>query len=128
MKLKLIGIILLCCFNAFTQTYEWDKAMFFSAGDQLAIMNNDHKIITGRFEGSMTYQGITLSTSLYYGAFIAKLDENDSLLWMRKFVESEHLHAFQNTPQFGNIDLLEVDNTNNFYLTLNFADSIFVDS
>ena len=41
MKLKLIGIILLCCFNAFTQTYEWDKAMFFSAGDQLAIMNND---------------------------------------------------------------------------------------
>jgi hypothetical protein len=123
-----ILVIIFSVFYCNAQTYEWDKTMFFSAGDQLAIMNNDHKIITGRFEGSMSYQGITLSTSLHYGAFIAKLDENDSLLWMRKFVESEHLHAFQNTPQFGNIDLLEVDNTNNFYLTLNFADSIFVDS
>ena len=135
-KILLTGMILLFSLSALTQDYDWGNVDFIQLPNQngnapgglLAIMENDHKIIAGRFEGSMTYQGITLTTSLYYGAFIAKLDENDSLLWIRKFVESEHLHAFQNTPQFGNIDLLEVDNTNNFYLTLNFADSIYVDS
>ena len=83
-KRLLIGVMLLFCINAFTQTYEWDKTMFFSAGDQLAIMDNNHKIITGRFEGSMTYQGITLTSALYYGVFIAKLDEHDSLIWIKK--------------------------------------------
>jgi hypothetical protein len=121
MKLKFLGIMLLCCFTAFAQTYEWDNTMFFSAGDQLAIMDNNHKIITGRFEGSMAYQGITLSTSLYYGVFIAKLDENDSLLWIRKFAESPY------SSQLIPIKNLEVDKQNNIYLTLDFRDSIFVD-
>ena len=122
--------------NKAQQAYEWNDVDFaqlpnqnsYPPASQLAIMGNNHKIIAGRFEGSVTYKGITLTTSLYYGAYIAKLDENDSLLWIRKFIESEHLHAFQFTPQFGNIDLLEVDIINNFYLTLNFADSILIDN
>ena len=63
MKLRLIGIMLLFCLNAFAQTYEWDNVNFIQKPNQnisassalLAIMDNDHKIIAGRFEGSMTY-------------------------------------------------------------------------
>jgi len=128
-KRLLIGVLLLFSLSAFTQSYEWDNVDFIQKPNQngyassalLAIMDNDHKIIAGRFEGSMTYKGITLTTSMYYGAFIAKLDENDSLVWMRKFAESPY------SSQLIPIQNLEVDNENNIYLTLDFRDSIFVD-
>ena len=131
-----ILVILFSATFCFAQDYEWDNVDFIQKPNQnisassalLAIMDNDHKIIAGRFEGSMTYKGITLTTSLYYGAFMAKLDETDSLLWIRKFVESEHLLAFTATPQFSPINMLEVDQENNFYLTLDFSDSIYVDN
>ena len=129
-----ILVILFSVFFCNAQDYEWESASFAKTSNndiplsKIAITADNHKIFTGRFEQSMEYKGVTLTSSLYYGAFIAKLDENDSLLWIQKFVESEHLYAFQNTPQFGRVDLLEIDNQDNFYLTLQFADSIYVDN
>ena len=124
-----ILVILFSATFCFAQDYEWDNVDFIQKPNQnisassalLAIMDNDHKIIAGRFEGSMTYKGIILTTSLYYGAFMAKLDENDSLVWMRKFAESPY------NSQLIPIQNLEVDKENNIYLTLDFRDSIFVD-
>ena len=78
-----ILVILFSVFYCNAQTYEWDNVNFIqkpnqngnASGSLLAIMDNDHKVIAGRFEGSMTYKGITLTTSLYYGAYIVKLME-----------------------------------------------------
>ena len=130
--MKVYFTILVIIFSVtfcFAQDYDWDNVDFIQKPNQnisassalLAIMDNDHKIIAGRFEGSMTYKGIILTTSLYYGAFMAKLDENDSLVWMRKFAESPY------NSQLIPIQNLEVDKENNIYLTLDFRDSIFVD-
>ncbi len=132
---KIITILLFLSpfVNRAQQTYEWEEASFAKTANtyiplsKVAITANNHKIIAGRFEQSMEYKGITLTSSLYYGAFIAKLDENDSLLWIRKFAESGFSTALI-TPKLAPINLLEVDNTHNFYLILNFADSIFVDN
>jgi hypothetical protein len=113
--------------SCIAQTYEWEGASFaktantYIPSSKIAITDNNHKILAGRFEQNMEFKGTTFSSSLYYGAFIAKLDENDSLLWIRKFAESPY------TSQLIPIKNLEVDIENNFYLTLDFRDSIFID-
>ncbi len=131
---KLITIFTLIPFLLIgQQTYEWEEASFAKTANtyiplsKIAITADNHKIIAGRFEQSMEYKGVTLTSSLYYGAFIAKLDENDSLLWIRKFVESN-----QSTTALysglGRVRSLDIKGSDYFYLIINFTDSIFVDN
>jgi hypothetical protein len=127
-----ILVILFAATFCFAQDYEWESVSFAKTSNndiplsKIAITADNHKIFTGRFEQSMEYKGVTLTSSLYYGAFIAKLDENDSLLWIRKFAESKHL-SIGVTDILGMVTSLDLYD-NYFYLNLYFSDSIYVDN
>lgn len=126
-----ILVIIFSVTFCFAQTYEWEEVSFAKTSNnditlsKIAITADNQKIFAGIFEESMEYKGVTLTSSLYYGAFIAKLDENDSLLWIWKFAESKQATATYSV--LGGIHSLDFNN-NSFYLTLYFTDSIYVDN
>jgi hypothetical protein len=124
-----ILVILFSVFFCNAQDYEWESASFAKTANnyiplsKIVITADNHKIFAGRFEGSVTYKGITLTTSLDYGVFIAKLNESDSLIWIKQITEANNQTSLL-TP----INVLRSDNYNNFYLTVDFADSIYINN
>jgi hypothetical protein len=122
-----ILVILFSVFYCNAQDYDWEGITFIekpsinnnATSAQFTIEDDDYKYITGRFEGYVDFQGSTLTSNNLYGAFIAKTDENDSLLWIRKFAES-----IGNSVIYS-IRVIESDN-NNIYLSISFIDTINV--
>jgi hypothetical protein len=127
--MKVYFTILVIIFSVtfcFAQDYDWGSASFakttnnYIPRSKIKITTDNHKLFAGQFEQNMNYKGITLTSALGYGSFVAMLDENDSLLWIKKFSEN-HIGA-------GGVSFIEVFDDNYFYININIKDSVFVDN
>ncbi|MGB3075390.1 MAG: SBBP repeat-containing protein [Chitinophagales bacterium] len=65
----------------------WAKVEGSTAGDQansVALDGNGNVYVTGFFSGTMTVNGITITSSGLFDVFIAKYDSNGTLAWLKR--------------------------------------------
>ncbi|MEP7128648.1 MAG: SBBP repeat-containing protein [Chitinophagales bacterium] len=98
----------------------WAKVEGSTAGDQansVVLDGNGNVYVTGFFSGTMTLNGITVTSSGLFDVFIAKYDSNGTLAWLKRAGGSGSDNAygitcdsngdiaitgeFQNTASFG---------------------------
>ena len=86
-------------------------------GDGVALDGTGNLYVTGFFNGTMTVQGVTVTSKGLFDVFLAKMDANGTLLWLRTAggTGSDQAHGvvvdglgnvglageFQNTATFG---------------------------
>ncbi len=57
---------------------------FVDEGNAIAIDTGGHTVITGKFSGAVTFDGIALASSRLFNTFIARYDPDGNLQWVRK--------------------------------------------
>ena len=125
---KILFIILLLQNSAiFSQKYYWDNVLEINgnfpfnnlSGKVICIDKTDNKILVSSFVNTISINNINLSTDSN-GIFLLKTSKDDSILWLKKIVES-------NTQNIG-VPNLTIDIYNNIYFSIGFSDSILFDN
>lgn len=111
------------------QTYEWESLDWIEPNyeqpytiGKIEITADDEKVILGYYKEELVMMEDTLFSEKEIGVFLAKLDANDNLLWLQTIAQV----ADENS--IGNIPTLILDQSGNIYASINYIDTLFINS
>ena len=132
MRIVYYIILLTLSFTSYAQEYHWKEALFgqpndgHSVNNQFVIDNEGNKIIIGRFKNSFTLLGETVYSNLPVGVFLAKLNQNDSLLWLQTIAEAEEINIQGASDVMANRYQINAESNGNVNVVLSFSDPIYI--
>ena len=112
------------------QEHQWNEPFFVNinlGGNtrfDMEVDDNGNTYLIALFENEVTILDTTLYTSKDDGVFLAKFDDNHTLLWARVIAEAKEL-----TPNISRVlgsVFIELDKSTNYiYLNIGYADSVY---
>lgn len=121
------------CFSLQAQDYIWESSQFiqpnygFSVISRMDVSPSGEKVVLGYFEGSISIEDQSISTSKPIGVFLAKFDINGDILWLKKVAEGEEYSLETFLPVFSNTPLIKISLEDDIYVGLTFRDSILIE-
>jgi hypothetical protein len=111
------GILIFLSFVSFSQAPDWEWAqsaggVSYDRGNALTFCTDGSILVTGYFQGTATFDTITLTSALGIDAFIAKYSTSGSVLWAKSAASS----ATSIEPE-----KIYEDSAGNIYLTGSFG-------
>ena len=132
MRIVYYIILLTLSFTSYAQEYHWKEAVFgqpndgFSGSNKFVIDEDGNKVVVGQFKNSFSLLGETVYSNLPVGVFLAKLNPNDSLLWLQTIAEAEEINIQGASDVISRSHKILVDSNGNINIILSFSDPIYI--